>query len=222
MSSKNSETSIFNMAWPRNKVGYQMVAPKITKKHVFGLTDTPLCTSVAPKSDDWEVYNPFVNCNGMAREFAHIHYTENDEVNKQQALNFATKYGLLGLNQSNGKSEESLKDWNEKIFWLRGVFTLFDSGEQDRAESMFNEFSFSPQVALTIPRNKKSYHKSLVIQPTSLYAAIWIQASQEVVGGKKREKCAIQDCHNWFLERGNKLTCSNACRIMKSRLSKIS
>lgn len=212
----NENAELFDLEWIVSQSGHEITEePKSENlsgrsQLINGLAQTK---KIAPKGNRWKRYNPFLECPGIAREFASLPINfQNDEVEHVAAIRFANKYGLLGLEFSGGRKSEDLKGWSYLINTLDDIFLFIDSGEIEGACTVFNKYGPEPRLQMRITPAILKRDRFFEIQPCSLYGAMWIMVAEELSHGSQLQKCEMPGCEKWMKKRTNKRFCSAKCK----------
>ncbi|MEZ5919212.1 MAG: hypothetical protein R3D66_04700 [Alphaproteobacteria bacterium] len=211
------------MQWVVNQGGYEIGQPNAPedlklRQYVLGLTPPyRFAKAVVPKEGEWQSYNPFeVRGGSIAREFANIPLV-GDGLDEKAVIEFSNNYGLLGLGLSDGKQEERLEDWKEKVLMFKAVFTDVDRDGGDFAGSAFNIMDVHTRMKLEISPGDRKWERSLEMTPATLYDAMWLMAVGEITMGAQMQPCEREGCSKWFAQRRNKKYCSDICRVYGNR-----
>lgn len=204
----NTENTLFDIEWTKCPDGYEIV-------HCEGEIE------IIPKSQKRFVYHPYLS-KGLARKFADLS-NDGGEIIEKNKLEFANRYGLLGISLAlDGR--ENLRVWANLCKWFRVIYYLNDSGGlKDLAQETFNnaQKETRPIYRPYIEKNLKHPSRSkLKIRPANLGTLLWIMLADEITAGIKLKKCEADKCGEWFHDRGNKKCCSNACKQATFRSKK--
>lgn len=216
---------LFHLEWGVYSHGYEIVEPNAPKGYnkrnkLLGLsTQYRFDRSIkAIKRTGYTIYNPFIDYPDMARKFSKIRI-RSGMANEQDVLMFTTKYGLLGLNNSRGTKEESLKDWCNAIVPFKYVFDCIENGSEQDALYYYNGIDNSPEMTVKIPWDTARY---FMLEPNSLLGAMWLMLGKEISLGAQYRICEREGCPEVFRKWGKRRFCSNACKQSdyRSKLSK--
>ena len=219
----NQDQSLFNMKWVVARDGYKIGHPNAPKnlnqrKYILGLTSQyRFEKEIVSKTKEWRHYNPFeVRGGSVAREFASIPLID-EEPDEDAVIQFANSYGLLGLGLKDGTNEESLSEWKEKLLMFKAVFSDIDEDGAPFAGSSFNLMEIMPRMRLKISPGERKWNRSLEINPSTLYGAMWLMVANEITMGIQMKPCQRDGCRKWFSRRSNKKYCSDKCRVYGNR-----
>lgn len=213
---KNQESRLFDITWIVNEGGYEISRANMPKDSTIRemiFSDYRAVDLIVPCKDKWKKYNPFESGLGIAKEFSCIPFDlKTKQIDESAAIQFANRYGLLGLNHSNGKGGEPLNEWADMIILFWEIFNLIDKNLHEAARTVFNNFGPKPQLKLSISTGDRKWLRSLEITPTSLYGAMWIMVANAITKGTQLQECKMLGCGKWVPIRSNKKYCSDACK----------
>jgi len=142
-----------------------------------------------------------------------------DELRGVQDLVDATEEMIRALK----RTASEMRDRGETVRGDPGEFTQIAGG-------LFNQFAkkHTGQFRLTIVPSRDDRGKAAAtirVRPRTLLSSFWLSTAEEITGGAKWRACAV--CGTPMSigggqRRSDKLTCSDACRKMRSRKREIS
>ncbi|MGE0109048.1 MAG: hypothetical protein AB7S81_04700 [Bdellovibrionales bacterium] len=208
---------LFDMEWSVDQSGYHVEHDKISED-VKGrerlYAEASKTDWLVPRGGKMRKYNPFLQTPEVARVFSKLPLDpKTREVMPEAAVEFANKYGLLGVGIFNKKGGEDLKEWSSIIDRFSDIFSLLDEGYAEIACYSFNEFSnWGLVMRPSISPAKKKGDRVFEINPKYLCGAMWIMLADELSRGTQLKSCGNPECSTWIKKRSNKKFCSDRCK----------
>ena len=176
----------FDFDWPRDEGGYEIKQPRKPKRAATSLEEYAPTHYIQPSGGPITTTRPLKHFPYLFLTFAETSKTPNG-VNE-----FADRYGLL-----KGNERESLDEWYEAIdaFKQSVAFNKDDFWESTSGDL---EAQMPRSFTAVLVRRSDNRLPSLLVRPTTLYAAMWLQyASWVSAPGINYRWCAW--CNKPFL-----------------------
>ncbi len=218
MLSLNPNEDLFSFDWQRHVDGYE-VTERIVRP------SGEVLRVIQPKGKAVGVYSFGPEHAGLFREFAALEQTPH------AVEGFANSYGLLWQQDADFELYES--QWLVSIAVMSKLVEAVDKALSDAVDAHKLDdalywlhsdqlpVAFAPRIE---PNEKKPSHPKYRLIPTSLTAALWQQAANQVIRGTTFKQC--ENCPRWFPVgpgtggRSDKRSCSERCRVALYRARK--
>lgn len=205
------------LRWPRFTTGYDIEeapgARAEIKRNVPGVwSDGGIC--IVSRAGPLEFYDP-LKTDGLYRRLA------DGELTPEGALQFVTTFGFP-VRDLLLRERLPLKDYLEAVESMRGLLRLVEAGEWDTlADSIAmparNFFGLGrDRLGVDLQPREDNQPPAMVLKPSSLWAAIWLQLAIDVSTGASLRSCAR--CGDWFKHgpgtgrRSTAIYCSPKCQ----------
>lgn len=197
--------------WHRAADGYELVWPKPRKRRTVLTSDTG--PYLAPKSDLSIKCRPLDEHPALFREFAALEETP------EAVQAFANKYGvILGL------PPLTCVLWYVHIKNMLAIVSAWEKGATKSFVRAWNAADLA-RISVEVGLNyREDEPPSLVIVPSSLISAMYLQLAQAITRSNHLQRCS--SCGTWFLfgagtgRRRSAHYCSDNCRKVAHRRRK--
>lgn len=212
------DDGLFSFDWQRHVDGYEVTERVIRPSG-------EVLRVVQSKGKAVEVYFFGPEHAGLFREFAALEQTPH------AVEGFANSYGLLWQQDADFELYES--QWLVSIAVMSKLVEAVDKALSDAVDAHKLDdalywlncdrlpVAFAPRIE---PNEKKPSRPKFRLIPTSLAAALWHQAANQVIRGTTFKQC--ENCSRWFPVgpgtggRSDKRHCSERCRVALYRAHK--
>jgi hypothetical protein len=138
----------------------------------------------------------------------------------EECLQFASRWGLLGMNVIPG-TEEEVDLWQHQIKFVRAWIQSLDAGHVGKpfvtkTGSLFRTRAKITSLDVLLSSGVPGARPAMVLQPRTLMDAMMLQLAQSAASGN--EILACQQCGEWFevgadTKRTVAKFCSDRCRF---------
>lgn len=223
LASENEDERLFQFEWAYCQDGYAVkghIAPPPDPDCLITGERRDSARDIWAKSSDLKSYQPFIDAPGLAREFAGLKRRADGYIDTESAIEFAKKYGVLGLS-----GDETIEGWSRYADFFQRIFSRLVGGDAGIKEAMglFNGSQLTPKFSVFIAGEDKGakHRRSIHIMPQRLISAMWLMVAEELTKGVSLQACRRSGCSKWVTLRSNKKHCSNACRQAEYRARKL-
>lgn len=208
MSKADRDESLYKLVWPVAREGYEL-------QHVKGGNGGSLLSNVeydriralpGPEKTYW----PLTDYPGLWLILGNQCFTVDD------ALAFVGEFGLLS-----GAFDDP--EWILNVAELiRQIVACLDRGDRALAAELFSKYA-KPSFTARIVEKGGKFDTELV--PTTLHAAILLQALDTITSHRVWRRCQNGGCREWFKlgpgeSRTRRKFCTDRCRVAAARHKK--